>query len=399
MSKDLNRLTRDLYNKAFWDEEVSAAYIPSTQEKEIINELLEIFKNQQIQSKDLTENEWNSVFWDDIFARPDIQTNYANEVLKYDEKERSFKYDKEKDHQFRKNIEKMRNSNNKDVTAAEGGFTFFGLFEAEAGGISSSENYKNAKNNENIETKEKDTLSFDDFNKTISKENMNIKWTDTYWIGATDTIKAQTWSWMDNSSLAFNNWVKGQPQNTFESNCGAGLMQGGKWISDNCNKQKPFICEFKDATDAPTKLNSPVCPVSWTFYNTTGFCYKVMDNATWKGAETRCKAENAHLASVHSIEESLILADLAYYPGVHGCTWPTHAWIGLFTEDRNVHWNWTDKTPYNYAKWMPGHPNPPEINQNCGYIYLAPCTTTKTGDFDNAPCERVLPKFICKKQP
>uniref|UniRef100_A0AC35GFJ1 C-type lectin domain-containing protein n=1 Tax=Panagrolaimus sp. PS1159 TaxID=55785 RepID=A0AC35GFJ1_9BILA len=153
-------------------------------------------------------------------------------------------------------------------------------------------------------------------------------------------------------------------------------MQGGKWISDNCDRQKPFICEFKDATAAAaTRLNPP------------------------KGAETRCKAENAHLASVHSIEESLILADFAYYSWVNGCTWPTHAWIGLFTEDKNLHWNWTDKTSYNYAKWVPGHPNPPEINQNCVYMYLAPCTAVKTGDFENASCETVLPKFICKKQP
>uniref|UniRef100_A0AC35FI71 Replication protein n=1 Tax=Panagrolaimus sp. PS1159 TaxID=55785 RepID=A0AC35FI71_9BILA len=102
-SKDLNRLTRNIYNKLEINEQISAAYIPSIQEKEIITELLEILKDQQIQSKDLTTDEWNSVFWDDIFARPDIQTDYANEVLKYDEKERSFKYDKEKDHQFRKN--------------------------------------------------------------------------------------------------------------------------------------------------------------------------------------------------------------------------------------------------------------------------------------------------------
>uniref|UniRef100_A0A914YHP0 Uncharacterized protein n=1 Tax=Panagrolaimus superbus TaxID=310955 RepID=A0A914YHP0_9BILA len=73
-SKDLNRLTRELYNKVAYDEVVSSDYIPSTQEKEVIKDLLEIFKDQQIQSKDLTEDEWDSVFWDDIFSRPDIQT-------------------------------------------------------------------------------------------------------------------------------------------------------------------------------------------------------------------------------------------------------------------------------------------------------------------------------------
>uniref|UniRef100_A0A914PJX1 Uncharacterized protein n=1 Tax=Panagrolaimus davidi TaxID=227884 RepID=A0A914PJX1_9BILA len=176
-SKDLNRLTRDIYNKVAYEELISADYISSTQEQQIIKELLEIFKDQQIHSKDLTKDEWNSVFWDDIFARPDIQTDYANEVIKYDEKENKFKYDAEKDRHFRQNIENKYHDSNKNEKEGKASFHWFSLFKARARGKTLNENNKTAEIKDDKETNEYDSVGVDDFNKTISKENMNIKWT------------------------------------------------------------------------------------------------------------------------------------------------------------------------------------------------------------------------------
>jgi hypothetical protein len=42
-SKDLSKLTRNIYNKAIFDEKVYAEYIPSNQEQEIITDLFNIF--------------------------------------------------------------------------------------------------------------------------------------------------------------------------------------------------------------------------------------------------------------------------------------------------------------------------------------------------------------------
>uniref|UniRef100_A0A914QMX6 Uncharacterized protein n=1 Tax=Panagrolaimus davidi TaxID=227884 RepID=A0A914QMX6_9BILA len=174
-SKDLNRLTRDIYNKVAYEELISADYISSTQEQQIIKELLEVFKDQQIQSKDLTKDEWNSVFWDDIFARPDIQTDYANEVIKYDEKENKFKYDAEKDRHFRQNIENKYHDSSKNEKEGKASFHWFSLFKARARGKTLGENNNTAEIKDDKETNEYDSVSVDDFNKTISKENMNIK--------------------------------------------------------------------------------------------------------------------------------------------------------------------------------------------------------------------------------
>uniref|UniRef100_A0A914PRV0 Uncharacterized protein n=1 Tax=Panagrolaimus davidi TaxID=227884 RepID=A0A914PRV0_9BILA len=150
-SKDLNQLAREVFNKVVYSDEVSADYISTTQEQQIITELLNIFKEQQIQSSDLTKDEWNSVFWDDIFARPDIQTEYANEVLKYDENEKLFKWDEEKDKKFRKEIENKHSSKSNSDKSGKGGFSFFGLFKASAKGGFKSNTEGNNEQKENVE--------------------------------------------------------------------------------------------------------------------------------------------------------------------------------------------------------------------------------------------------------
>uniref|UniRef100_A0A914PE60 C-type lectin domain-containing protein n=1 Tax=Panagrolaimus davidi TaxID=227884 RepID=A0A914PE60_9BILA len=124
-------------------------------------------------------------------------------------------------------------------------------------------------------------------------------------------MKAGTWSWIDKSSFDFNNWVNGEPRNSSDSNCGAALIRGGKWITDNCNKLKQFVCEYNtsiSSTSVEVKSDPPKCPESWVYYNTTGFCYKLIrPNTTWHIAEALCVKENAHLASIHSYSENLFI--------------------------------------------------------------------------------------------
>uniref|UniRef100_A0A914PP08 C-type lectin domain-containing protein n=1 Tax=Panagrolaimus davidi TaxID=227884 RepID=A0A914PP08_9BILA len=362
-------------------------------------ELLQVFKDQQIQSKDLTKDEWNSVFWDDIFARPDIQTDYANEVIKFDEKENKFKYDAEKDRHFRQNTENKFHNSNKNEKEGKASFHWFSLFKARARGKTLSENHKTAEIKDDKENNTYDSVSVDDFNKAITKENINIKWTgmkfeqkdlslyrlntknlnssneiffkrvvvkkatsafadstsETYWIRATDTIKAKTWSWIDNSSFSFNNWVKEQPKNTFDSNCAAALMQGGKWISDNCEKQKPFICEFK----------------------TSGFVGITLGNQTSEKPA----------------------AYLAYWPGADVCNGYLQGLIGLFRQEMSAPWQWTDGTAYDYQNWSIGEPSNYTLNHNYGQVDVAPICNEPTGKLRTQKHNELFSKFICKKLP
>uniref|UniRef100_A0A914Q701 C-type lectin domain-containing protein n=1 Tax=Panagrolaimus davidi TaxID=227884 RepID=A0A914Q701_9BILA len=114
---------------------------------------------------------------------------------------------------------------------------------------------------------------------------------------------------IEEATSAYNNSTS-QPQSTFDSNCGAALLRGGKWISDNCDKVKPFVCEFKEASIPfePQPIQT-ICPESWQFYNKTRYCYKAIEaKTTWSNAEMLCVREHAHLASVHNYDENLFIA-------------------------------------------------------------------------------------------
>uniref|UniRef100_A0AC34FKJ6 C-type lectin domain-containing protein n=1 Tax=Panagrolaimus sp. ES5 TaxID=591445 RepID=A0AC34FKJ6_9BILA len=234
-----------------------------------------------------------------------------------------------------------------------------------------------------------------------------------FWIGANDLSTAGNWSWMDNTPFDFTDWDKGQPQNT--SFCGAMIMQHGKWITDDCYKEKPFICLVyvtSDPTTLPpttptttttTTTPSPPksCEDSWTFYNFTQSCYKVSDNLNWQDAEDRCKIDGAHLASIHSFEEAEFVADLAYWAGADVNNGNNQAWIGSYTNDNNTHWKWTDGTPFDYPNWCPGNPDFPG-GESCMIqeIFLESYMSNwKAGQLNNYPCGTVLSRFVCKKSP
>uniref|UniRef100_A0A914PZY5 C-type lectin domain-containing protein n=1 Tax=Panagrolaimus davidi TaxID=227884 RepID=A0A914PZY5_9BILA len=217
-----------------------------------------------------------------------------------------------------------------------------------------------------------------------------------FWIGANKLFIPDNWSWSDGTLWNFEDFGKEDDI----SNCGAVQLKNGNWIRVNCLDVKPFSCLVNEPASAPTStttIKPTSCQPSWTYYN--GFCYKAFANETWLNAQDRCKVDNANLTSIHTLEENLFIANLAYYKGVDGCDWTQQAWTGLFTEDKNAHWNWTDGTPFDYANWMVGKPNPSQLKKSCGFILLASCGTFKMGDFDNASCKSVLSRFVCKKLP
>uniref|UniRef100_A0A914QAQ5 C-type lectin domain-containing protein n=1 Tax=Panagrolaimus davidi TaxID=227884 RepID=A0A914QAQ5_9BILA len=106
---------------------------------------------------------------------------------------------------------------------------------------------------------------------------------------------------MDGTSFDFSDWENAQPQNV--SNCGAVVIQGEKWISADCDKQKPFVCLIHVPTEispqpstttvtttTTTKITTTIshvkaCLPLWSHNPSTSFCYKVFDNMNWLDAE------------------------------------------------------------------------------------------------------------------
>uniref|UniRef100_A0AC34GRQ8 C-type lectin domain-containing protein n=1 Tax=Panagrolaimus sp. ES5 TaxID=591445 RepID=A0AC34GRQ8_9BILA len=217
--------------------------------------------------------------------------------------------------------------------------------------------------------------------------------TSDFWIGAIyNSLSPNKWSWIDKSPFDFNDWDKGQPQNTTDSVCASVIMNGAKWQSKNCFEEKPFVCLLQPKPS--------ICVEGWTYFNYTNFCYKVIvKKTTWYDAEMACVSEKAHLVSIHSWQEILFATELAAPYSTNKCDWNAQTWIGMSTQDKNVHWEWTDGTPFDYIDWAPGEPNNPGL-ENCGQILSGiPCTGMTPAVLYNFFCNNLIDNFICKKAP
>ncbi|XP_045900371.1 galactose-specific lectin nattectin-like [Micropterus dolomieu] len=64
------------------------------------------------------------------------------------------------------------------------------------------------------------------------------------WVGGYDEVKNGVWLWSDGSKFVFNNWGKGEPNN---SGGGEGCMEmnfrGQDYVNDEkCNQRRSFVC-------------------------------------------------------------------------------------------------------------------------------------------------------------
>uniref|UniRef100_A0A914Y633 Uncharacterized protein n=1 Tax=Panagrolaimus superbus TaxID=310955 RepID=A0A914Y633_9BILA len=150
-SEDLNKLAKDIYRTVEINDRETAGYIKSDEQNQIIDHLLNEIKGQEVHSTGLYTNEWDSVFWDDIYARPDIQTEYFNETITYDSSKNQFKYNETKDNEFRKKIEDRYSKITKSSGKGSAGFSFLG-FKIGGSGGKGGENVDEGENINNHET-------------------------------------------------------------------------------------------------------------------------------------------------------------------------------------------------------------------------------------------------------
>uniref|UniRef100_A0A914QB15 C-type lectin domain-containing protein n=1 Tax=Panagrolaimus davidi TaxID=227884 RepID=A0A914QB15_9BILA len=238
---------------------------------------------------------------------------------------------------------------------------------------------------------------------SAAKRLTNVSNSD-FWFGANDLSAQGKWAWIDGTPFQFKDWDNGQPQNSLDNGCGAVIVQGAKWISDNCFKQKPFVCTVPALVDEQTTETVPqkTCPEGWTYFDYTGFCYKVLVNQmVWDQAEKACIAEGSHLISIHSWREMIFATYLASPYSSNACDWHAQTWIGFYTHDHNQTYHWTDGTPFDYHSWGPREPNGPDLD-NCGNIWTGvPCIGTDwvPAELYDYWCDNYMETSICKKLP
>jgi len=87
------------------------------------------------------------------------------------------------------------------------------------------------------------------------------------WIGYNDIIEEGLFEWVDNSTVAFENWNIGEPNDLEENHdCTKMRVQDGLWKVDQCSKSLPYVCkaprligELPSCKDGTCGSNSPVC--------------------------------------------------------------------------------------------------------------------------------------------
>lgn len=80
----------------------------------------------------------------------------------------------------------------------------------------------------------------------------------SFWIGLNALIVPGNWSWTDNTTLDYTKWALSEPKN-ISTSCGAVTIQNSFWISDDCFKVKPFVCEV------PSMTLSTISPATTTY--------------------------------------------------------------------------------------------------------------------------------------
>ncbi|MEQ9497174.1 MAG: trypsin-like serine protease [Deltaproteobacteria bacterium] len=73
------------------------------------------------------------------------------------------------------------------------------------------------------------------------------EWTErAFWVGATDSAIEGEWLWVDGSTLAYDPWGNGEPNDAGNGeDCAQNNWRGdGVWNDANCNSRQHYACEF-----------------------------------------------------------------------------------------------------------------------------------------------------------
>ncbi|XP_050698220.1 uncharacterized protein LOC126986289 isoform X2 [Eriocheir sinensis] len=75
--------------------------------------------------------------------------------------------------------------------------------------------------------------------------SLDVRHTESYWIGLTDSQREGTWRWADRSEVKYSNWDTGQPNNFArgreDQDCV--VLFKGRWNDRQCRQTFGFICQ------------------------------------------------------------------------------------------------------------------------------------------------------------
>ncbi|CAM5094179.1 unnamed protein product [Eretmochelys imbricata] len=212
-----------------------------------------------------------------------------------------------------------------------------------------------APSTEKLSATNAELLSITEIHEQMYLRDLIDRMRSALWIGLNSLNFNYGWQWSGGSPFRYLNWALGNPSLEPEKMCSVLNPRGGaKWENCECDQKIGYICKRKNSTldsfSLPSEFSaSSKCPEGWLPY--TGHCYMIhSEPKMWKEALTSCTKEDGDLASIHNIEEhSFIVSQLGYKP-------TDELWIGLNDLGIQMYFEWSDKMPVTYTKWLRGEP-------------------------------------------
>ncbi|GFX01114.1 macrophage mannose receptor 1 [Trichonephila clavipes] len=120
--------------------------------------------------------------------------------------------------------------------------------------------------------------------------------------------------WVDGTNLNYTNWNYGEPRIRSYKYCASHAPGTGRWELDYCGVRRWFVCKAPKV-ETPTlpdiKFEKKLCNITTTsvyrqWYLYENHCYLIHDDPkySWDLAQNFCQDNDAHLASVHSFNET-----------------------------------------------------------------------------------------------
>uniref|UniRef100_A0A914W7C5 Uncharacterized protein n=1 Tax=Plectus sambesii TaxID=2011161 RepID=A0A914W7C5_9BILA len=178
-SSDLNELAQEIVSSVVASEITKGAYVDKPDQVSFASLLEHQLSSGTIDSKQLSADQWKSVFWQEEFIRPDHYTKYLNHTLQYDQGTNKFSFDNETESEARKHVasDLKKDSSNSNSWSAEAKASFLG-FGGSAGGSSTNTNTQSSqdKNEFDVDDKGRLTMSLDQLQKFLNKRDLQVEW-------------------------------------------------------------------------------------------------------------------------------------------------------------------------------------------------------------------------------
>uniref|UniRef100_A0AC34FQC9 C-type lectin domain-containing protein n=1 Tax=Panagrolaimus sp. ES5 TaxID=591445 RepID=A0AC34FQC9_9BILA len=175
------------------------------------------------------------------------------------------------------------------------------------------------------------------------------------------------WQYTDSSTVDYISWV--DPFYPSHNGFKCVRTSGIQFTNIDCSTVLTVFCK-KASNNAiittPSVITTPKpngnCLNGWSYNSKTQFCYFVTYAGNFSTMEDYCKTfKNGHLSSFHDADEFSYLNSLAHVQGNY------NRWVGLYSDDNAMSWQFTDGTPFDYRPWASGYP---QRNQNaCASSY------------------------------